>query len=167
MANSQFIVLFRGDDTDFVGNQQIVVELQTELDISGCSAHFKFLDFSQDFATIPDDKRLFLVFPAESTKDFPLGAMDGELWLVDAEGKRRTIANRIHIVVTKCVDEAYDNDSEQAITVVINSNSLKWENIEKPFSDSDVFDMESSDWQFRKVVAKIHEALGGKVINND
>ena len=57
----QYIVLFRGDDSDFVGNQQILLKLKTELDLTGCKAHFRFLDFKQDFDEIPADKTLELV----------------------------------------------------------------------------------------------------------
>ena len=36
-----------------------------------------------------------------------------------------------------------------------------------PLTEADVFDMECNDWQFRRVVAKVWETLGGKVLNND
>ena len=132
----QYIVLFRGDDSDFVGNQQILLKLETELDLTGCKAHFRFLDFKQDFDEIPTDKTLELVFPKSSTANFPIGEMDAELWLEDSIGKRRTVANRIHVVVTNSVKQAYDNDDPQAITVVITSGSaesISWNNItDKP-----------------------------------
>ena len=129
---NQYIVLFKGDDSDFVGNQQILLKLETELDLTGCKAHFRFLDFKQDFDEIPADKTLKLVFPKAQTAKFPLGAMDAELWLEDSTGKRRTVANRIHVVVTNSVKQAYDNDDPQAITVVITTGSVEsisWNNI--------------------------------------
>ena len=131
MAYTQYIVLFRGDDTDFAGNQEIKIKLETEMSLEGVSAHFKFLDFEQDFDTIPEDKELRLVFPANVTKQFPIGSMDAELYLVDERRKRRTIANRIHIVVTQSVAEAYDNTDPQAITVSVSgvSSSVSWNNI--------------------------------------
>lgn len=135
MAYTQYIVLFRGDDTDFAGNQEIKIKLETEMSLEGVSAHFKFLDFEQDFDTIPEDKELRLVFSANVTKQFPIGSMDAELYLVDERRKRRTIANRIHIVVTQSVAEAYDNTDPQAITVSILgvSSSVSWNNIiDKP-----------------------------------
>lgn len=156
----EYIVLFRGDDSNFTGNQEIIVELKTTLDLTGCKAHFKFLDFQQDFATIPADKKLHIVFPATATKNFPIAAMDAELWLEDANQKRRTVENRIHVVVTKSVGEAYDNDDPQAISVVVRSGV-------KILTQEDVFDMECSDWQFRKVVARLWTEFGGKVENND
>jgi hypothetical protein len=118
-----YLVLFKGDDSDFIGNQNIVLNLETDLDLTGCKAHFKFLDFAQDFTEIPENKQLELVFPKAQTAKFPLGAMDAELWLEDSEGKRRTVSNRIHIVVTNSVYEAYNNKDTQAITVTIESGS--------------------------------------------
>lgn len=118
-----YLVLFKGDDSDFIGNQNIVLNLETDLDLTGCKAHFKFLDFAQDFTEIPEDKQLELVFPKAQTAKFPLGAMDAELWLEDSTGKRRTVSNRIHIVVTNSVPEAYNNEDTQAITVTIASGS--------------------------------------------
>lgn len=118
-----YLILFKGDDSDFIGNQNIVLNINTDLDLTGCKAHFKFLDFAQDFNEIPENKQLELVFPKSQTEKFPLGAMDAELWLEDSEGKRRTVSNRIHIVVTNSVLEAYNNEDTQAITVTIESGS--------------------------------------------
>ena len=114
----KYFVLYRGDDTDFPGNQELIVELNTERDLTGCSAHFSFQGFTQDFAEIPSDKKLRLVIPNSATGKFALGAADAKLWLTNGT-KVRTVENRIHIVVTNRVDEAYDNDDPQAITVTI------------------------------------------------
>lgn len=166
-TKDQFFILYRGDDSNFTGNQEIIIELQTTLDLTGCKAHFKFLDFQQDFNPIPADKKLHLVFPKASTARFPVGAMDAELWLEDTNQKRRTVANRIHIVITQSISEAYDSSDPQAITVVIGGGYVDWKNVTKPLTTANVFNMECSDWQFRKVVARLWTELGGKVENND
>lgn len=114
----KYFVIYRGDDTDFPGNQELIVELNTERDLTGCSAHFSFQGFTQDFAEIPSDKKLHLVIPNSETGKFALGAADAKLWLTNGT-KIRTVESRIHIVVTNRVDEAYDNDDPQAITVTI------------------------------------------------
>ena len=134
MYNCKYFVMFRGDDTDFAGNQRFVVELQTELDLTGMTAHFRLLGFQQDFDEIPNDKKLEIVIPASSTSKFPLGSADAEVWLIDSEDRRRTVANRIHFIVTNSIREAYDNDDPQAITVVISGgggtvDSISWNNI--------------------------------------
>ena len=117
-----YIVLFRGDDTDFVGNQEIIVKITTERDISGCKAYFKYMGNIQTFDEIPEDKELHLVFSREQTKEMPLGTWDAELYLIDENGKRMTVNNRIHMLVTNSVGEAYFPDDPQAVSVVISAN---------------------------------------------
>lgn len=156
----KYFVIYRGDDTDFPGNQELIVELNTERDLTGCSAHFSFQGFTQDFTEIPADKKLRLVIPNSATGKFALGTADAKLWLTNGT-KVRTVESRIHIVVTNRVDEAYDNDDPQAIAVTISGG------VWHPLTEADVFDMECNDWQFRRVVAKVWETLGGKVLNND
>ena len=117
-----YIVLFRGDDTDFVGNQEIIVKITTERNISGCKAYFKYMGNIQTFDAIPEDKELHLVFSREQTKDMPLGTWDAELYLIDENGKRMTVNNRIHMLVTNSVREAYFPDDTQAVSVVISAN---------------------------------------------
>lgn len=156
----KYFVVYRGDDTDFPGNQELIIELNTDRDLTGCKAHFNFQGFTQDFDEIPSDKKLRLIIPNSATGKFALGAADAKLWLTNGM-KIRTVESRIHVVVTNRVDEAYDNDDPQAITVTISGGG--WH----PFTDEDIFDMECNDWEFRKVVAKIWTTLGGKVLNND
>ena len=117
-----YIVLFRGDDTDFVGNQEIIVKITTERNISGCKAYFKYMGNIQTFDVIPEDKELHLVFSHEQTKEMPLGTWDAELYLIDENGKRMTVNNRIHMLVTNSVGEAYFPDDPQAVSVVISAN---------------------------------------------
>ena len=117
-----YIVLFRGDDTDFVGNQEIIVKITTERNISGCKAYFKYMGNIQTFDEIPENKELHLVFSHEQTKEMPLGTWDAELYLIDGNGKRMTVNNRIHMLVTNSVREAYFPDDPQAVSVVISAN---------------------------------------------
>lgn len=117
-----YIVLFRGDDTDFVGNQEIIVKITTERNISGCKAYFKYMGNIQTFDEIPENKELHLVFSREQTKEMPLGTWDAELYLIDENGKRMTVNNRIHMLVTNSVREAYFPDDPQAVSVVISAN---------------------------------------------
>lgn len=119
-----YIVLFRGDDTDFVGNQEIIVKITTERNISGCKAYFKYMGNIQTFDEIPEDKELHLVFSREQTKDMPLGTWDAELYLIDENGKRMTVNNRIHMLVTNSVGEAYFPDDPQAITVIMSGDKF-------------------------------------------
>lgn len=115
----QYIVLFCGDDSNFVGNQTIFIELETDIDTTGCKAHLKYISKTFTWNAIPENKRLELVFSAEETKAMPLGDWDAELWLEDAQGRRRTVSKQIRIRVTKSVEDAYWSGDPQAIKASI------------------------------------------------
>ena len=123
----QYIVLFCGDDSNFVGNQTIFIELETDIDTTGCKAHLKYISKTFTWNEIPEDKRLELVFSAEETKAMPLGDWDAELWLEDAQGHRRTVSNQIRIRVTKSVEDAYWSGDPQAIKASI-GNAFDYNN---------------------------------------
>ena len=123
----QYIVLFCGDDSNFVGNQTIFIELETDIDTTGCKAHLKYISKTFTWNAIPEDKRLELVFSAEETKAMPLGDWDAELWLEDAQGRRRTVSNQIRIRVTKSVGDAYWSGDPQSIKASI-GNAFDYNN---------------------------------------
>lgn len=123
----QYIILFCGDDSDFVGNQTIFIELETDIDTTGCKAHLKYISKTFTWDEIPEDKRLELVFSAEETKAMPLGDWDAELWLEDAQGRRRTVSNQIRIRVTKSVGDAYGSEDPQSIKASI-GNAFDYNN---------------------------------------
>ena len=178
-SRPKYIVLFKGDDSDFRGNQEIIIELKAQIPLTGCKAYFKFLNYIQEFSEIPEDGKLTLVFPRSETEKFPLCVADGKLWIEDENGKERTLDNRIHICVTNSVPEAYCSCDPQAITVVISGEKyVKSVNGEVPdengnvnvpigniLAKEDVFDMYSNDWEFRESIAKLWKAIGGSVIN--
>lgn len=120
-CNCKYITLYRGDDSNFEFNQKVTLVIKTELDLSGCSAHFSLFGVQQDFETIPSDKTLELVFSSADTAKFPLGMANGKMWLTDSEGRIRTVSDSIHFCITKDVEKAYGDSSEQTITVDIQS----------------------------------------------
>lgn len=148
-----YLVIFKGDDTNFPGNQRIDLVIDTELDLTGIKAHFRFMDFVQDFNEIPADKRLQIVIPNEKTSAFPLGSADASLTFEDASGKIRTVSNRIHVVVTNSVQEAYNNQDTQSITVTV-TGTITWDMIHgkpnasdsNPLMDGEPSSGESSDY---------------------
>lgn len=113
------IIVFRGDDTDFVGNREIIIHICTERSLEGCSAYFKLLDYERNFDTIPEDGNISIVLSGDVTKNFPVGIANGELWLIDENGRKRTLANRLHFIITNCVEEAYCGCDPQRIGVTV------------------------------------------------
>lgn len=124
------IILFRGDDTDFRNSENISIEIDTELSLEGCKAYFEFLGYVQEFESIPDNKKLHLVFPKERTVKFPLCISFGKLWIENADGKRMTISNRINVCVTNSTELAYSSDV-QNIKVSMPSQKPEMENTDE------------------------------------
>lgn len=133
------IVLFRGDDTAFSGNRDIALKIETEIDVSRCSAHFSLFGFVQDFSQIPEDKEIVLTFSREQTAEMPLGPATALLWLEDEAGNKRTAANRIPVVVTNSVSEAYGGGDPQSISIAVSGgNFVKTVNKIKPDESGNV-----------------------------
>ena len=93
------IGIFRGDDTDAFSYQTIVGTINTDLDLTGCKAVFRYLGFSMEFDPIPEDRKLTIVIPADETKKFPPGLGYASLRVYDSDGRLKTFSNRIMVFV--------------------------------------------------------------------
>lgn len=118
-AYNDRIVIFRGDDTDFVSGDEIELTLCTSLDLTNCKAHLKFIDFQHDWDSVPSDNILKFSIPHETTQEFPFCAVNAKLWVTDANGKIRTIQNDILVVITNKVREVYKS------SVIIRDNTAE------------------------------------------
>lgn len=121
-CKDRYFVIFKGDDTDFRWNRTLTITLSGDGDLTGFSATFRFLNFTQTFSEIPEDRTLKIVIPRDVTMSFPCGPMDASLRLTDPSGKERTIDNRIHVLVTQDVGMAYDGEDPQAISVSLGAD---------------------------------------------
>ena len=99
MNGMDYIKIFRGDDSDALGYQTIVGTIKTDLDLTGCRAIFRYLGFFQEFDPIPEDGKLTIVIPAQSSRGFPPGVGYASLKVYDQLGKVRTFTNRIPVIV--------------------------------------------------------------------
>lgn len=121
-GNPEYLEIYKGDDSDFALNQQLCVKIKTEHSLSGCTAYVQFYDYIQTYSPIPEDGNLMLVFPGSVTKNFPLGRGRAKIWLKDANGKKRTIADDLQILVTKSIDCVSKKDI--SFTIAINYEDL-------------------------------------------
>lgn len=156
MDREGYIEVFRGDDSDALGYQTITATIQTEVDLSGCSAHFVFLDFEQVFTEIPEDKRLTIVIPASQSRKFPVGIQFATVYIVDNEGKKRTFSTNVPVIVknrTECLV------GQEPVKIIFNPLPQ--------LMTGKVFDMECNDWTFRQKLALLWKALGGTVENEE
>lgn len=99
MNTTNYIRIFRGDDSDALGYQTIVGTIKTDLDLTGCRAVFRFLGFYAEFNPIPEDGKLTIVIPAQASRGFPPGVGYASLRVFDSLGKIRTFTNRIPVIV--------------------------------------------------------------------
>ena len=99
MNTTNYIRIFRGDDSDALGYQTIVGTIKTDLDLTGCKAVFRFLGFYAEFNPIPEDKKLTIVIPAQASRGFPPGVGYASLKVFDSLDKIRTFTNRIPVIV--------------------------------------------------------------------
>ena len=118
-AYNDRIVIFRGDDTNFVSGDEIELTLCTSLDLTNCKAHLKFIDFQYDWDSVPSDNILKFSIPHETTQEFPFCAVNAKLWVTDSNGKIRTIQNDILVVITNRVKEVYKS------SVIIRDNTAE------------------------------------------
>lgn len=103
----QYLVLFRGDDSNFELNQKLYVAVETEVDISGCSLFFSMMGVTKELI-LNKDGLAEISFSSEETKYMPIGIFDASMYLIDKDGRRRTLSNKLAVKVTTNVAEAYD-----------------------------------------------------------
>ena len=105
------IKLFKGDDTDFNESEFLIIRLETNATLEGFKASFRLGSFVQDFADITS-KTLKVVIPHATTKQFPVGNLNGTLRLEDSLGRYQTITNTIPFAITK---EVFTRESEEIV----------------------------------------------------
>lgn len=103
----QYLVLFRGDDSNFELNQKLYVSVETEVDISGCSLFFSMMGVTKELV-LNKDGLAEISFSSDETKGMPIGIFDASMYLIDKDGRRRTLSNKLAVKVTTNVAEAYD-----------------------------------------------------------
>lgn len=82
------ISIYRGEDTQFAGAEPISVEIDTELDLTGCTAELYFGSIIKSFDSEQLNKKtLPLVFTAEETETFFPGKGYAIVKVKDSEGR--------------------------------------------------------------------------------
>ena len=148
------ISIVQGDDTNALGYNTIPCTVNTSLDLTGATVVFEFLDFKQEFTGVKSGEQFDIVIPHSSTSLFALGMQFASLYVIDAEGLRRTFNNRIPVNVTLCPIP----DDER---VEIEFNPIE------QIMDGNDFNMYCSDWEFRQQFALLIKKLGSDVSNEE
>ena len=98
-----FITVIKGDDTNFVDDQFIVIYINANIDFTGFKAQFKIGDITIDYDDI-SSKRINVVLSTEVTSALEVGKQYAELKLIDDEDRIRTVTSVIPIKVIDRVD---------------------------------------------------------------
>lgn len=87
-SSKTMISIYRGEDTQFAGAEPISVEIDTELDLTGCTAELYFGSIVKSFDSEQLNKKtLPLVFTAEETETFFPGKGYAIVKVKDSEGR--------------------------------------------------------------------------------
>ena len=121
----EYLEIFKGDDSDFSLNQRISIKLLCDYDLSGMTAEVQVYDYIQTYNPIPANKRLPLVFPAAVTKKFPLGRCMAKIRLFDKDGKRRTIENKLGVIITNSIDCLSRQDINYTMMLEVSYDDLQ------------------------------------------
>lgn len=99
-----YITIIQGDDTNFLGDQFLVVNFETEIDLSGFTANFILGDVTMTYGDL-SGKTFEIVLSNEITSNLKIGKQYGELKLIDTNNRIRTITSIIPFIVKKGVNE--------------------------------------------------------------
>ena len=119
-----YITIIKGDDTNFLEDQFVVVSFNTDYDLSGFTATFQLGDVTLTYGDL-SSKRFEIILSSEITSNLKLGKQYGELKLIDTNNKIRTITSVIPFLVKNGVNEqiTYINNSLN-ITTYVNETTI-------------------------------------------
>lgn len=99
-----YITIIQGDDTNFLGDQFLVINFNTDIDLSGFTATFSLGDVTLTYGDL-SGKNFEVILSDEITSNLKLGKQYGELKLIDTEQRIRTVTSVIPFLVKKGVNE--------------------------------------------------------------
>ena len=97
-----YITLVKGDDTNFVDDQYVVINFNSEIDFTGFSATFSLCGVTVTFNDI-SSKRIDVVLDKNFTSALKKGKQFGELKIIDNEQRVRTVTSVIPFMVIDSV----------------------------------------------------------------
>ena len=119
-----YITIVKGDDTDFLDNQYLVINFNTEFDLTGFQAIFKLGNFELVYPDL-SAKYIEIVLSKDVTSSLQKGKLYGTLQIVDTELRKRTITTVIPFnVVTKVSNASQISKQSIQLDVRIEQNEF-------------------------------------------
>lgn len=112
-----YITIIKGDDTNFLEDQFIIINFKTDFSMSGFTATFTLDDVTLTYGDL-SEKKLEIILPKEITSNLKIGKQYGELKLIDTQNRIRTVTSVIPFLVKNGVNEqiTYINNALNIIT---------------------------------------------------
>lgn len=119
-----YITIVKGDDTDFLDNQYLVVKFNTEIELAGFQAIFKLGSIELVYPDL-SAKYIEIVLSKEVTSALQKGKMYGTLKLVDTENRTRTVTTVLPFnVVTKVMNTSQISQQSIQLEVKVEQNEI-------------------------------------------
>ena len=119
-----YITIVKGDDTDFLDNQYLVVKFNTEIELAGFQAIFKLGNIELLYPDL-SAKYIEIVLSKEVTSALQKGKMYGTLKLVDTENRTRTVTTVLPFnVVTKVMNTSQISQQSIQLEVKVEQNEI-------------------------------------------
>lgn len=119
MAETNYITIVKGDDTNFVDDQFIIIKFNTNIDFTGFVAKFTLGDTTLTYNEIKN-KEINVVLNNSFTSNLKKGKQMGELKLIDSNSRIRTITSVIPFLVIDSVKTSptYINNVLEFVTEI-------------------------------------------------
>lgn len=119
------ITIIKGDDTNFMEDQFIVVAIHTEHDLTGFQAKFKLGDIDLTFPDISSGS-FEIILSHDLTLNLPKGKMFGEIKLIDTSDRIRTVTSVIPFLIRDGVkDQITYVNQVLSVTTHINNTTIQ------------------------------------------
>lgn len=120
------ITIFKGDDTGGIFGRRVLLTIESEVSLAGCSCDFVLHGITKRIdAPITPGETYELVYTHEETDTMPLGVSRARVVIVDASGRRSTVSNTHRVLVTDVVADILPESS-----VSVSLHALQIEDIE-------------------------------------
>ena len=120
---ADYITIIKGDDTNFVDDQFIVINFNTPIDLSGFTATFQLEDVVLTYGDL-SSKRIEIILNKDITANLSKGKLFGELKLIDKQHRIRTLSSVIPFLVQDSVKNSpsYINNELSFVTQINNES---------------------------------------------
>ena len=119
-----YITIVKGDDTDFLDNQYLVVNFNTDINLAGFQAIFEIDNIELVYPDL-SAKYIEIILSNEVTSKLKQGKMYGTLKIIDTESRIRTVTTVIPFnVVTKVANTSQISEQSIQLDVKVYQNEF-------------------------------------------